>query len=888
MDWATGALMSLKNTSDSNNSNFLLSKTSYPQYNIDDSYWLGDVIIKYRVAGGSWQNAGTALSDDIRLLSVDNPADPNQINVIYNTDSSNPSGVRNLDLTESWSLVGDELIWEIKIKNRSGQSMDIGDLGVYFPFRSIYDGDTTEIQTNRFVRHDFVAGHGSFLFVNRVSGTEPYLVVTPSGDTKLEYFDQIGFMYDSIPIMYVHSGVTGPATTGTWRQAHTTRTIADGQQITYGFRFQWAKDYDGVRDVLYENDQFDVKVMPGMTVAQDLKARIALRTKNTINSVAAEFPAETVVTYLGEPVSETYVYEIIFSKLGENTITVNYSSGKYMVLEFFVTEELETLIKKRSAHLINYQQVVDPTKWYDGLIGPWDMRNQVVRTPDNTDGFDLPWWQYVICTDDSALGHPAYVAQKNVHFPNQSEISGIEYYIENFVWGGLQRTNLETYPYCIYGVPNWYYNRINDPLHIWRVYDYPHIFMMYYHMYEIAKFYPDMVSYLDKDGYLERAYQTAMAYFVTTDTIPNSPQHGLQFRAGTMNEVVLLDMIKALQDEGRTADANSLIEQWDKKVKYFIYDHPYPYVSEFAYDTTAYESSYAIAKWAMENPLQPDPQHPVVSQDDVVDFMGRQHLANIAARGWLEPTYYHMGSDFRGASYRLSYMSQMGGWSILDYALNYAPADDANNYIQLGYASALSSWALINSGPSPNYGFWYSGLANDGAAGWGFQTRKTGPTWLQNRIVNRGPWYYDGEIELGFSGGIRSACSVVTQDSVFGLFGYGCDVTLAGNDYLIVPKDGLRERLSVMPVGLSLELNRDSYTAATVRETGDFVSFALQNERTNAHTTEIEVTGLAAGTYSAKVNSVQQFTFTVSAGESKTLELNIPAGSGVTISLERL
>jgi len=535
--------------------------------------------------------------------------------------------------------------------------------------------------------------------------------------------------------------------------------------------------------------------------------------------------------------------------------------------------------------------VVDPTKWYDGIIGPWDMRNSVVRTPDNTDGFDLPWWMYVICTDDSALGHPAYVAQKNVRFPNQAEISGMEHYIEKFVWGGLQRTDIETYPYCIYGVPNWYYNRQNDPMHIWRVYDYPHIFMMYYHMYEIAKYYPDMVSYLDASGYLERAYQTAMAYFVTTDTIPGSPQHSLQFRAGAMNEVVLLNMMKSLQEEGWTAKAQALMAQWDKKVKYFIYDHPYPYVSEFAYDTTAYESSYAIAKWAMENPLQPDPQHQVVDQNDVIDFMQRQHLANIACRGWVEPAYYLLGNDYRGTSYRLSYMSQMGGWSVLDYALNYA-GSDANDYIQLGYASYLSSWSLVNTGPAPTYnGFWYPGIANDGAAGWAFQSEKSGPTWLQGRVVNRGVWYYDGEIDLGFSGGIRSARSVVVSDAVFGLYGLGCDVAKIGGYYNIVPKDGLREMLDMHNLGMRLELNRDAFAkgqSVSIKESRDQIIYVLENERLNAHTTGMDIKGLAAGNYQLLVNGEFQYYFDVLDSQDVTLDISIGPAASYGVVIQRV
>jgi len=84
-----------------------------------------------------------------------------------------------------------------------------------------------------------------------------------------------------------------------------------------------------------------------------------------------------------------------------------------------------------------------------------------------------------------------------------------------------------------------------------------------------------------------------------------------------------------------------------------------------------------------------------------------------------------VGSDYRGAgnaTYMLSYMAQMGGWAIEDYAVNYAK--DPIQYLRIGYASYLSSWALLNSGTAEsNYGYWFPGKENDGGAGGGFEPR---------------------------------------------------------------------------------------------------------------------------------------------------------------------
>ena len=134
----------------------------------------------------------------------------------------------------------------------------------------------------------------------------------------------------------------------------------------------------------------------------------------------------------------------------------------------------------------------------------------------------------------------------------------------------------------------------------------------------------------------------------------------------------------------------------------------------------------------------------------------------LVVRGWLKPAYYTLGRRSAG----VSYMAAMGGWGVLDYAINFAP--EPFDWLQLGYASYLSSWCLMNTGrPRPDYGFWFPGQENDGAAGWQFMSSKVGSAWMGSSYpggvtVPRGPWRYDGEIDLGFGGALRMAATVVT------------------------------------------------------------------------------------------------------------------------------
>ena len=86
--------------------------------------------------------------------------------------------------------------------------------------------------------------------------------------------------------------------------------------------------------------------------------------------------------------------------------------------------------------------------------------------------------------------------------------------------------------------------------------------------------------------------------------------------------------------------------------------------------------------------------------------------------GWLETNFYQLEADSG-----VSYMAPMGGWGILDYGINIA--DKPFDWLQLGYASFLSSWCLMNTGtPETNYSHWFPGKENDGASGWQFMSSK--------------------------------------------------------------------------------------------------------------------------------------------------------------------
>ncbi|HEV2438394.1 MAG TPA: DUF5695 domain-containing protein [Verrucomicrobiae bacterium] len=837
---------------------------------------LGDAFIRFRLSGGTWKSVDTA--DLAQTCTSSRSPDGDRYRTIY-AITNGTAAVLVVEM--NFTFEEQVILWSVTLHNVSNGPLEVGDLAFPFPMNSSFRRGRPAAAS--VLKHSFVSGYGSFMFWMRPNSVGPYLTMTPEDNTKLEYWDAPRREFRA----YIFSAAAGAVAWehGTrWRQPNTSLMLASDASKTYGFKFQWAKDYDGVRQILVNEGKVDLQVVPGMTVPTNLFAEIALRTTQQVASVEPEFPKATRVTTLGTK-GDTRLYRVQFSRLGENELTVHYGRGRYLYLEFFVTEPLETLFQKRAAFIADHQ-VRDTNKWYNGLFCEWNMEDHVQLTPDNHDrlrGFRI----YAITCDDAGLGHPAYLAAENAEYPVQSQVSALDYYIQHFVWGGLQRTTNETCAYGIYGIPDWKTNRDsrdpgrNGQLHLWREYDYPHVILMYFSMYRIARYHPEIKTVLTAREYLERAYGTAHAMF----TVPHEVWKGWSaYGTGFYNERIIVDLIRELQANGLDREAETLRQFWVRKVKYFVNDNPDLFGSEYPFDSTGFESTEALAKYAMYHADRPGETNSGIPLANAEKFLNTQIAANIFCRGWLEPAYYYLGSDYRagaGNAYTLSYMSQMGGWAVLDYALNFAT--NPCPYLRLGYASSLSSWALMNSGtPQSNYGYWYPGKADDGGAGGGFEPAPYGFTWL-GQPHHRGAWYYACEMDLGYCGALRTAATILSDDPIFGRFCYGGDWRAAHGLIKIFPKDGLRRRfhalLSTGRIDFVSEVDRfASGQPIVLKPDLSEMRFQLESDNPAPHVAQIHFSA-PAGNYTVRDQQGRIIQEQLRNGQETILDLPMNTGT---------
>ena len=165
-----------------------------------------------------------------------------------------------------------------------------------------------------------------------------------------------------------------------------------------------------------------------------------------------------------------------------------------------------------------------------------------------------------------------------------------------------------------------------------------------------------------------------------------------------------------------------------------------------------------------------------------------------------------------------------------------------------------------------------------------------GRAWI-GKTMARGAWYYSAEEDVGYCAAIRSHATIVTDDPAFGEFAHGGILSRQGQRVSVIPRDGLRVRLSVGRGAqrLHVELDHDAFAKERPIVFNDDLSriaFMLEKRTGGVHTTGLVIGGLPDGEYNVTVDGSRIVTVHGGAAPA-TIRIPMSASPSVSVAIVR-
>lgn len=801
---AYGEIKSLKLKNEPYDTNFVTNESEH-RYEIGADQFFGEMRFNYSVDGGDAREAVTGASADARVIKK---LSDGEIAVYYESDSAADTGVRgksDFALRERYVLEDDHLRFDIDIENVSGKSITFNDIGLpiswnnHWQFESPYERYLAA--TDNYISYD-----ASYLVLERAKGGGNKLVFTPDPetDTSLEYrsLRSTQITWANPPECYYIKSLAANKGKHSYLES-SSLTLGAGQSKHYSFLLhKIGPEYAQLGSLLYREGLVDISVVPGMILPTNLSATVDLHTAHPVTSVTASDPSATV-----RKVSEKdchHVYEITFVKLGRNDVTFTYGDGKRGVLQFWTEEPLADAIKRRVNFLIENCRITDENDPHYLSFYEWDNSKNVAKLGGNK------------CSNndyEQMYDGPAFILEKQVYAPVQSEITVVDEYLTKFVWEKevIHGTEYDGYlcHKCCEGRCWSDPHPAAEPYLCTRGYNYPRMYNSFYSMYKTAHRYPALTYNWCAADYLNAAALILRASLM------------LEPWVGLMGEQTVADIICALRREGKPELADEIYDLAIQKCN-TMNSQAYPFGSEFGTDSTGEEGAYFFSKMGgNENAMK-------ITIDKSLAWTGKV------------PVWYWQTTGNRQDMewWLFQYTVGLHGKIFDDYYMNVT--DGGESMWKFVYPFKLSPFAHINSGQpeligkiGTNWGNYHSSFVYDWDHGF--------------------PYSESAESDISLWAGLQLLSSdVVTNDPVLGLVGYGCDATETDGVLTVIPKDGLFRRLNIVDKHLSVTFETDSYTKAVI-ENGKLELSLVKTVGTSEHGF-ITVAGLDTGEYSVSAD----------------------------------
>ncbi len=770
----TGTVASLRARRDEN---FELcgtpENTRYPSWE-KGAPWLGDLLLRIW-DGNDWQSART-LALQPKVTQADDA-----IRVVY-------PGIEALDLVQTWAAEGDAIVWTIELKNSSTQPLEIGELAAALVFNtdyeSIFRGDEDkarraggELQRRwheeRLQQHLHIGGAGSYALYQRPSGEGPVLFVGPLGASAWEAAYQIdpeianqwSTTFEGPYYIATHSRTARIA--GRWLQnrqrqnlsmhGNSSLVLAPGERHQLRFQLAILDDLADVRQQLVANGQLAIEALPGPAAPVGETVRLLVEGSDKVEVVAETGNAIAVE---GMPLGDGMrTYEVRLTEPGEKSFLFTYGDGRWTRAFLYATSKPREALQARAKFIVERQVFRNPADPFgrDQALMPYDNDRECIYLNSEEA------WQ-TGASDEYGVVIGMFLAEKNVHMPDASEVAAVDDYVDNFILKRLQdpasleiRRGMYFWPERPSGIGHeWSEAQASDTS---RYNNYPLVGNVYYSMFRIAETYG--LGRRSAADYLSLCWRTLVKGFeIGITKLAGAPAGAFQFE--------VLEDLRTRDPAGYEA-----LGHWLKVYSDHIRADAYPYGSELYIDQTGHAQVFAAVQ-----------RH---GSDAEIDKTLR---VTRAMRAGYQPSWFRYGNDERGSV--CCWYGTPQNSAVLQRGFEVSGNLDLLTLAAGGLSSFLTT--LRATGAATGWFTWWPDRT-------GFDPRSL-------------------DTDLGLYNYLRAAKAYVVEHPRAGVVGYGCEVTHEPDGLLVRPWDGVNKRMWLDIAGLEITVTDGAIEGARVANDG--------------------------------------------------------------------
>ncbi len=779
---------------------FVLPPIQFGEENSDD-YLPGTILIGARTGPEQpWMFSRNGQAMPVFPIEDDESMDSNAVTFDYEFPLLEDIQARGKWLEQAGPFP--QVIWELEIRNRGRQSIEIGELGFPLAFNNFYDGfgwtddQLKRLWSSRVYVHKYIGGGASWVFAQRMTAETPGLLVFPGVGTGWEFYAHVPaslttpYQWEGIPVVYACSKATVEREQWqTWSNDHTSLILEPGDSRTFRMCFVPAESdkQDGLHQTLVACGQASIRLLPSAVAPKDVGIALEVNGANPKQfwlsrtaDIETDFDTDGSFCFI-KP-----------KDAGPIRVSFLDNNDQLCHVHLMFTEPMVDLIKNR-AHYIASKQVLDlPGDRLDKAIALTDIsENKPVATPEEygeSSGIEC------------SLADTLFLAEKNSIYPKRSEIEIIENYIQDFLLDDVQNPSS-------FAVGSVFDSEKGTASYYGRPLGYPHVFNLYHSMYRIAKHYP--ATKRSARDYLMMSARTARAMFL----------HGWRLyvrTVGILGFARIYDLIRDLEAEGLIQESQELKTFAEFKAKELTKLN-YPFAGESVLDTSGFEEVFAAALY--------------VADDEHLEKTVRCAFATRS----LAPSWWWYGGDKRswdGAdSTPLRALVDRGeaclSHTTIPNSLIFFGLMDRDylalpeGYMRMAFGGMIGPWALIRK---------------DGGASMCYCPDLSSKQAGYN--------VYTGAGGLGYYHYLRGAGSYILPNRAAGTFTFGCHHEVLEDCHYVRPWDGVGRKIVLRQTGAEFELSFGQFVNLRLDIRKRWFEAEIHNSADRTVNASLTVTGL--------------------------------------------